>query len=237
MLKLNFSKKALIGISVGIIIIIALIPSFYFYNQYQSLQKKLSNPNISAAEETQKLIEKLGKLIELPTDEVPQVATVSDPEKLKDQAFFARAKAGDKVLFYTNAKRAILYDPVANKIIDVAPVNISTQSADNTNPAANTSPTPQPVRFVLLNGTTTVGLTKKYEETLKKTIPAALVVNKDNAKKTDYIKTILVDLSGTRSTEAEQISKVLNISSGKLPEGETKPADADFLIILGEDKK
>lgn len=47
-----------------------------------------------------------------------------DPEKLRDQPFFANAQRGDKVLIYANAKKAILYNPPSNKIIEVAPVNI-----------------------------------------------------------------------------------------------------------------
>ena len=60
----------------------------------------------------------------LPEDEEPSVATVADPEQLAGQPFFSKAKKGDKVLIYTNAQKAILYDPVAKKIIDIAPLNI-----------------------------------------------------------------------------------------------------------------
>lgn len=235
-LKVIFNQRIFFGLAISIAIV-GIFGTGYFYLQYQQTQKKLKDPQFAAQEETRALIEKVGKLIILPAEEVPTVATISDPEKLKDQAFFARAKAGDKVLIYNSAKRAILYDPAANKIIDVSPVNISTQSASTTNATSNISPTPQSIRFVLLNGTTTVGMTKKYEEILKKTIPYTLVVDKDNAKKTDYAKSILVDLTGTNSKEADEIGKLLGITVGKLPEGETKSAGADFLIILGEDKK
>ncbi len=58
----------------------------------------------------------------------PTVATVSDPAKLQGQTFFANAKVGDKVLIYTNAKMAYLYDPISNKLINVAPLNIGTST-------------------------------------------------------------------------------------------------------------
>ncbi|HEV8601445.1 MAG TPA: hypothetical protein VGQ87_02490 [Patescibacteria group bacterium] len=92
-----------------------------FYTQLNQLKQ---NPQVAAQKENKKLLEAVGQLIVLPSDEQPTIATVSDPSKLKDQAFFAQAKVGDKVLIYTNAKKAILYDPVANKILEVAPVNI-----------------------------------------------------------------------------------------------------------------
>lgn len=95
----------------------------YFFLQFKELQK---NPQKLAQQEVQELVSKVSKLIVLPEGETPTVATVTDPEKLKDQPFFAKAKNGDKVLIYTKAKKAILYDPVANKIVEVAPVNIGT---------------------------------------------------------------------------------------------------------------
>jgi hypothetical protein len=79
----------------------------------------------SEAEETRDLVAKVGKLLVLPAGEVPTVATVSDPEKLRAEPFFAKAKTGDKVLIYSQAKKAILYDPVANLILEVAPLNIN----------------------------------------------------------------------------------------------------------------
>jgi hypothetical protein len=55
------------------------------------------------------------------------VATVSDPEKLKEQPFFTQAKKGDKLLIYAKARKAILYDPAINKIIEVSTLNIGNE--------------------------------------------------------------------------------------------------------------
>lgn len=100
--------------------------TYYFYNQYSQLKQ---NPQRIAQEEAKALIRRVSELIVLPEDEQPTIATVTDIERLKDQPFFAKAKNGDKVLIYTNAKKAILYDPVSNKIVEVAPVNIGTPQA------------------------------------------------------------------------------------------------------------
>jgi hypothetical protein len=59
-------------------------------------------------------------LIELPSDEVPTLATVSDSSKLANQPLFAKAQPGDKVLLYPKAKKAYLYRPATNKLVDVA---------------------------------------------------------------------------------------------------------------------
>ncbi|OGN27581.1 MAG: hypothetical protein A2941_01120 [Candidatus Yanofskybacteria bacterium RIFCSPLOWO2_01_FULL_49_17] len=95
--------------------------AYYFYSEYSVLKQ---DPNKLAQEETAKLIAKVGKLIVLPEDETPTVATVADPEKLQSQPFFAKAKKGDKVLIYANVKKAILYDVENNMILEVAPINI-----------------------------------------------------------------------------------------------------------------
>lgn len=95
--------------------------AYYFYNEASVLKK---DPNKVSREETTNLVAQVGRLIVLPEGEMPTIATVVDPDKLKNQAFFARAKTGDKVLIYTNAKKAILYDVENNKIVEVAPINI-----------------------------------------------------------------------------------------------------------------
>lgn len=124
-----------------ILVIIALVPAGYFYVQYKDAQKQLSDQTSAATQsEIQKLVEEVGKLIELP-DENPTVATVSDTEKLKEQVFFANAETGDKVLIFTEAKKAILYRPSTNKVVEVGPVTIKPQEGANTNASSNTNST------------------------------------------------------------------------------------------------
>ena len=102
----------------------AIGAAYYFYNEAATLK---NDPQKVATEEAQMTIELIGELIVLPVDEQPTIATVTDPERLKEQPFFANAKRGDKVLIYTNARKAILYDPIAHKIVEVAPLNIGNQ--------------------------------------------------------------------------------------------------------------
>lgn len=104
---------------------------YYFYSQYQANQ---TDPPADSQKEVNALIAQVGKLIILPQNEIPTVATVSDPEKLKGQAFFINALQGDKVLIYSTAKKAILYRPSAKKIIEVAPINLGTSPTSPTLP-------------------------------------------------------------------------------------------------------
>ena len=96
--------------------------AIYFQQQYSGLR---DNPNKIIQAETEALLADIGKLMVLPEGEEPVVATVNDPEQLADQNFFNNAKIGDKVIIYAQNGKAILYDPVAKKIIDISPINIS----------------------------------------------------------------------------------------------------------------
>ncbi|MEK7555892.1 MAG: hypothetical protein AAB523_01225 [Patescibacteria group bacterium] len=116
--------------------------AFYFYQKASAIKEDQANPDAAAQKEVEDIVSRAGKLIILPEGEVPTIATVSDPEKLKDQPFFAKAKVGDKVLLYQNARKAYLYDPVNNKILEVAPISLGTgtsaQGVDTTTESSNT---------------------------------------------------------------------------------------------------
>ena len=114
-------KNQKIAVASILLFILAAAGAIYFYLDARDLRK---NPQKASQEEIAALIEKVGLLIVLPKDEMPTNATVSDPEKLKDQLFFENAKMGDRVLIYSKAKKAILYNPTTNKIVEVAPVSI-----------------------------------------------------------------------------------------------------------------
>lgn len=177
--------------------------------------------------EEEELIKRVGELISLPEDERPSVATVADEEKLGDQVFFSNAKKGDKVLIYTNAKKVILYRPSEDRVVEVGSVNIQEEVEGESTEAQN--------RFVLLNGTQTAGLTNTMESDLIRVVPEAVIVSKANATNLDYEKSLLVNLGAT-SDQAEQMADDLGIELATLPEGERRPEDADFLIIVGSDR-
>lgn len=121
----KYIKQYIFVVLVGVVVL-SSGTAVYFYNRYSALQQ---NPNKATQNEVNKLVAQVGKLIVLPEGETPTLATVADPEKLKDQPFFAKAKTGDKVLIYTNAKKAILYNPGSNKIVEVAPINIGSNQS------------------------------------------------------------------------------------------------------------
>lgn len=118
-----------IVIAVVSVFVISLAGNMYLGNKVRVLTQDPVQVN---AQEVSDISAKLSRLMVLPTDETPTLATVSDPEKLKNQAFFANAKTGFKVLVYAKAQKAILFDPYTNKIVEVAPINSNTQATSTT---------------------------------------------------------------------------------------------------------
>lgn len=206
------------------LLIVAVIAAgvFYFqnYKTQQAYKALKENPTLGVQTEIKDLVAKVGTLIALPENEQPTIATVTDNKKLKDQAFFAKSENGDKVLIYTGAKKAILYRSSTNKIIDVAPVSIGQQQK------------PPTLRVALYNGTVTAGATNTIEKELKEKANNVEIVTKDNAKKDDYVKTLVIDISGNQKDLAQQLANLLDANLAQLPEGEVKP-NADILIIIG----
>ena len=91
--------------------------AIYFYMQHVS---SASIPAPVTKEDAAAVVEKVGKLIDLPVGETPTLVRVADPSKVADQPFFAHAQAGDQMLLYTLAGKAFLYRPSTNMLIEVA---------------------------------------------------------------------------------------------------------------------
>jgi hypothetical protein len=106
----------------------------YYYYQYKSVVKRSQDPQA----EIKDILAKVSKLMELPEGEDPTVATVQDADQIRSQPFFTKAQNGQRVILYTNARLAILFDEKANKIINVGAINVGTPSA------ATPETTPEP---------------------------------------------------------------------------------------------
>ncbi|MEZ0208661.1 MAG: hypothetical protein ACAH17_00585 [Candidatus Paceibacterota bacterium] len=117
--------KNLIIASLLVLLLVTTGMTVYLYQTISLLKKSVQTENKN---ETAELISRVGKIIVLPEGEVPTIATVSNPEELKEQPFFAKAQVGYKVLLYAVAKKAYLYDPVANRIIEVSSITPETNS-------------------------------------------------------------------------------------------------------------
>jgi hypothetical protein len=192
------------------------------------IQGLKEDPYKIAKEETANIVALVGKLVILPEGEEPVLATVTDKEKLKDQPVFAKAENGDKILIYSIAQKAYIYNPTKNVIVDVVSVNIGEENIVITGVDKN-----NPLKIALINGSKTVGLTNIFEDNLnEKKIMGLSVVLKANAKKDDYTKTQVFDLSGKWSVQAKEIAQM--VGGEVITETEEDKPNADLLIIVGE---
>jgi hypothetical protein len=105
---------------------------------------KLRDPEAQSEvikKEALELKNKVGRLIQLP-DEEPTIATVKEADKLKQQDFFKDALEGDKVLIFTEAKRAVIYRPGEHKIINSGPIVLASESAGSSDGADSSAAAP-----------------------------------------------------------------------------------------------
>lgn len=224
----------------GIFCVLALLgigSSVYFYREYKASEKQVSNPQDVIQTETLELMKKVGKLMIIP-QEVPQVMTVADVETLKKtQVFFQDALSGDLVLVFPNAKKAVLYRPTANVIVNVAPVKNREEQVSDAGQLSALGPEGQAIHIAIRNGSGIVGIAQMLESQLKTIIPKSTIVEKDNAKRMDYEKTLVIPVSELLDkTIVQQLANELSASVSALPSGEPKPV-ADILIIAGKDRK
>jgi len=112
-------KKKVLTISVivlGVITLLSLVTAGYFFFKARDLRsQEITN---------EALIEDVSEIMVLP-NETPVIATIENIEEVKDQPFFKNAQNGDKVLAFIQSKKAILYRPSTNQIIEVGPILIS----------------------------------------------------------------------------------------------------------------
>ncbi len=209
------------------IVVLALIGAvglaYYFYTQYRDA----SNTQLKNDKEVAVLKERVAKLLVLPVDEEPVIATVTDKSKLEQQDFFQSSENGDKVLIYQKAAKVVLYRPGLDKIVDVTSLNIA-------NPQTSTEPV-EKANVTIYNGTSEVGLAATLEKQLQSLVENITIVSKANAASIAYKQTLVIDISGKHSSKAQELASKLGVTVSTLPASETAPA-ADILIIGGIDR-
>lgn len=112
-------KKRLIVI---LIILVLISGGAYFLGDF--FRVKVDAGAVVASSDSRGIVERVGKIALLPEGEEPTVATINDLRPLIDKPFFKNAKVGYKLLIYERAGRGILYDPVKNKIIEMAAITL-----------------------------------------------------------------------------------------------------------------
>lgn len=228
----------------------------YFYVQYKKALEKTVTDNPS---ESQVLGQKIRQFVELPVDEDPTIAEVKDLEKLKGQAFFSFAQNGDKVLIYSKNKKAVLYRPGTEKIIEVTSLKTNSEAQSDLISSAATEAPVVPAtlvdekeegatsgsedyfvaqkqeiaaKIVVLNGTGIKGLAAGLADRISQEVVGVEISQTGNSVG-DYTQTIVVDLTGNNSELVKKIIALVGGKTGELPDEEEKP-EGDILVIGGE---
>ncbi len=244
-----FSGKMLLSFFVGFLLLGMAGISVFFYYQYKKAVAVDAGKN-----ELESYVSKIGTFMVLPENEQPTMATVADKERLSQQAFFAKAENGDKMLFYAKAQKAILYRPSQNKIIEATsmtgsvpvanaqsevvpvenkPVEQVPAVASESTPTAALPEVKKQVTVIVNNGTVIKGLAKILAEKISQ-IEGASIVKTGNALG-NFEKTIVVDVSGNNVEFAAEIAEKIGGEVGALPSGETV-SGADILVIGGKEQ-
>ncbi len=225
----NFPKWVVIAI-LAIVVGVLGIGIYIGYKEIKANQTKgASAEAISNAE----ILTKVTMLTEVPYDEIPVIATVKDVEKLKNQMFFSRAQIGDKLLIYNKARRALLYRPHNNKIIETMSIKLDAQG--DIKPEDSVESIITPVKINIYNGTETPGLASALSTKLETGVENIMIeiVNIGNAK-SPYEKTLVVNNKELAPEIVTKIATAIDADISALPSGEDT-ADADVLIFIGKD--
>jgi uncharacterized protein YoxC len=211
-------KTGKLNIIISVVLVVIALAlaalTFYFFRQYQNIKK---NPNQVAQAEIDAVVANVSKIIDLPKDETPTLATVQDKDKLKDQPFFAQAQNGDKILIYTKSKKAIIYRPKDNILVNVGPIVID--------------PKTLPQLAIVDAGGDVNGAVKKLSD--KFTDNVAIASSSSAKNKNSVKQTVVLDVTGKSGDLASQIAQELGGTvSNVYPTGEAVPEGANIVIFV-----
>ncbi len=204
--------------------------SFFFYRRRQERLYQFQNLEAYATQEAESLKVEVGEFVMLP-DELPTIATVTDPSLLQDEVFFQKAQSGDKVLLFTEAKKAYLYRPSEKRVIDFTILNIIPELDTSSTTAQSESLT-----LTILNGTKVRGLAGTYEQQLASDEARLVVQATGNTVSRQYSESVLIDITKKNPELVQELATKLNLKLEAFPSDEATPS-SDVVIILGQDQE
>lgn len=120
--------------SIGVIAASFLIFSLFAVGVAINIGREPSDKSVAiqALTDEERYYQEVSKLVELPEGQTPQVLNISDSEAVKkDNVALGDIKNGDKMLFFTQARKVVVYRPNTKKVVAV----VSLAAPDKTTPA------------------------------------------------------------------------------------------------------
>lgn len=186
------------------------------------------------------LIERVGGHIMIAQNEMPTIATVQDPDALreKDPDFYRYAQAGDRLLVWSD--KAVLYSERKDRLLAVFPVASRSGSAstsifeDNLSTGTSTEEILlKSAKIEIRNGTRITGLARNLSTKLK-ALGYNVLSTRDAVRK-NYTNTLVVTVKDEKFNPIA--AKIVEFVGGQvvsLPVVETG-VRGDVLVILGTD--
>jgi len=233
-------KPKVIFLILGVVVILIIILTYWYYGRSKTETViDLSNQasEVTEQDKVADVIAKVSQLMILPEDGEPMVATILDAQALAaEQAFYADASDGDKLLIFPN--RAIIYNPTNNIIVNVGEVRVVERLPDDEGTEEETAekeeeeesvpPEPVVLDIEIRNGSGKSGAAQVLSDELSSELNKITSIG--NADNSNYDSTVIVNISGK---DVSRLVTQLGITAVQaLPEGE-EASTADVLIIIG----
>lgn len=233
-------KKIIIFGTIAILFVVSVISSIAYIQARKEISY-LKEPDAQVElqkQEIEALVARVRRHIVLPEDETPIVATIKDAETLsKEQPFYSGAKNGDKLLVYSNALKALIYDPDKDIILNVGPVQLQQPAETQQQTVEKNTETEREnqLSIEVRNGSGVIGAAAKLKDEIGNNT-AYTVIKAGDAIHTNYQKTLLVNF--TDNSKNDMISKLAAAVGATvvtlLPDDEA-PTPAEALIIIGSE--
>lgn len=133
--SVTVSMRVLAFAAVGCLLVLFMVAVFISKNDSNEIPQTLGTSDATQSD-PERYYEAVSKFVELPTNDLPTVANVSDAEKVrKDNVVLTDVKDGDKMLFFAKSRKVVVYRPSSNKVVAV--VTLTPQQ--NTSPPLTTN--------------------------------------------------------------------------------------------------
>ncbi len=163
--KSGAGKSKMVFIIIAVIVVAGAIAGWKIYGEKGLDLGKLDDSKAGATQspeaskaEIEQVMAKISKHMVLPAGEIPQMATIANVEEMaKQQVFFVGAQNGDKLLVFIQAKKAVIYSPSKDLVVNVGPVFMDQTAKGGGAPqqAVQSEPQPAPVASPATTGTVT----------------------------------------------------------------------------------
>lgn len=235
----------LITIITIVLIAAAIILFNNFFNNNKQQEDVANQPQANTAvdvNDLDNLKSRVSQLIQVNSNEEPTIATVNDPEILRQNqpVFYKDAQIGDRLLVWSD--KAVLYSTKKDKLLSVMLINaenteqIQPEVATTTQVAEEVPETTiedEDPEITVLNGTRIAGLAGKMRSELtSKDIPVDAIG--DAAIKTYTTTTIIKNTDKEMPATLKALQEALGAELAQPLDGETR-LDGDFTVIVGTD--